>query len=210
MGDADGFVFGEEAGCADAFLSGYIVDLWRFSACVAGHVFLPAHTATVGAESLRSVAWEVPEAEFVVGHREHARSKLLVVGLACAGYVTGAPTGVDAFPLAVVDLDCVPSVIGVFGRQRGPRRQGGGESEALAMTADDDGFHAGFGGYSGEETGVAFTDGKACGEGGSGSRGLDIVIEEGYDVILDVVMEPGEDTASLVGWRWEWGGQLGG
>ena len=56
------------------------------------------------------------------------------------------------------------------------------------MTADDDGFETAFGSDGGEETGVAFADGEACLEGGEGGRGFDGVIEEGDDVVGDVVV----------------------
>ena len=67
------------------------------------------------------------------------------------------------------------------------------------MTADDDGFETAFGGDGGEETRVAFADGEARLEGGEWGRRLDGVVEEGDDVIGDVVVEPGEDAAGFVG-----------
>ena len=59
------------------------------------------------------------EAEIVVGHGEHFGRELFVVGLAGTGDVSGAPAGVDGFPVAVVDLDGVPGVVGAFGGHGG-------------------------------------------------------------------------------------------
>ena len=67
------------------------------------------------------------------------------------------------------------------------------------MTADDDGFETAFGGDGGEEAGVAFADGEARLEGGDWGGRLDGVVEEGDDVVGDVVVEPGEDAAGFVG-----------
>ncbi len=86
------------------------------------------------------------QAKVVVGHGEHFGRELLVVGLACAGDVAGAPAGVDGFPVAVVDLYGVPGVVGGFGGHGRAGGEGGGEAEAFAVAAYDDRFEAGFAG----------------------------------------------------------------
>ena len=67
------------------------------------------------------------------------------------------------------------------------------------MAADDDGLEAGFGGEGGEEASVAFANGEAGGECIGGGGGLDSIVEEGDDVVADVVVEPGEYYAGSVG-----------
>lgn len=114
-GDGDFFVEGEEAGFADAFWAGYVVDLQSLAPGVSCHVFFPAHTATVGAEGLGSIGGEMTNAEIVIRHGEHAWCELFVVGLAGAGDVAGTPAAVNELPLAVINLHGVPGVIGVFG-----------------------------------------------------------------------------------------------
>lgn len=125
--------------------------------------------------------------------------EFLGVSLFADADVPGAPAGVDEFPFAVVDLDGVPGVGAVFGWDRLAGLEGG-EAGAFAMAADDEGFEAGFGGYSGEKTGVAFADSEAGGESVGGSGGFDGVVAEGDDVVRDIVVKPGKDGAGLVGW----------
>ena len=76
------------------------------------------------------------------------------------------------------------------------------------MAADDDGFEAGFGGYGGEEAGIAFADGEAGGEGFGRGGGFDGVIEEGDDIVRDVVVKPGEYYSGFVCYRREGARQL--
>ena len=67
------------------------------------------------------------------------------------------------------------------------------------MAADDDGFEAGFGGEGGEKASEAFADGEAGGERVGWGGWLDSIVEEGDDVVADVVVEPGEYGAGFVG-----------
>ena len=148
---------------------------------------------------MRSVRGKVAEAEVVVGHGEHLRGELLVIGLASPFDVAGAPAGVDGFPIAIVDFHGIPGVVGILCRNRRAGCERGGESKALAMATYHYGLKTSFCGKSSEEACVAFTDGEAAGECGSGCGRFDSVVEEGNHVVLDIVMQPGEYTASLIG-----------
>lgn len=74
------------------------------------------------------------------------------------------------------------------------------------MAADDDAFEPGFGGEGGEKACVAFADGEAGGEGGGRGGGFEVVVEEGVDVVGDVVVQPDENCAGFVGGGGERGG----
>ncbi len=72
------------------------------------------------------------------------------------------------------------------------------EPEAFSMASNDYRFKPDLGGESREECGVAFADGKSCRESVGRSRGFDGVVEEGDDVVGDVVVKPGEDSTGFV------------
>ena len=76
------------------------------------------------------------------------------------------------------------------------------------MAADYEGFEADFRSDSGEEGGVSFADGEAGGEGGAGGGRFDSVVEEGHNVVKDVVVKPGEDCSGFVGERRKWSCEL--
>lgn len=145
------------------------------------------------------------EAKFVVGHCEHPRGEFLGVGLACTGDVAGAPASIDDLPLAVINFDCVPGVIGILGGEWDTWFKGFVTAEAFAVAAYDNRFHASFSSYGCVEACVAFAHGKTGIEGGCGGGGFEVVTEEGDDVVCHIVVEPGEDTAGLVGGRGERG-----
>lgn len=146
--------------------------------------------------------------KLVVRHREETRGEVLVVRLATAADVPSTPTAIDKLPFAVIDLDGVPCVALGFRRQGCARRQSS-ETIAFSMASNDYRFEPGLGGESREEGGVAFADGKSCREGVGRSRGFDSVVEEGDDVVGDVVVKPGEDSTGFVRYRGERGGELG-
>lgn len=171
-------------------------------------VFGPLHGESVGAVEEGFIVREMAEAKFVVGHCEMPGCEFLRVFLFVEADVARAPAGVDEFPFAVVDFDGVPGVVHAFGGD-GLTRFERGETGAFAVAGYDEGFEAGFCGEGGEEAGVAFADGEACGEGVGWGGGLDAVVAEGFDVVGDVMVEPGEDCAGLVGGgRGEGGGEL--
>lgn len=189
---------GTNAAFADAFALGHAgEDADGLALRVAHDVGFPTNGAAVRAEPVRAIGREVTQAEFVIGHGEHARGEVFRVRLPGPVDVSRAPAAVQKFPFPVVDLDGVPCVCAVLPRDGVPRFQRG-EGIPLAVAADDDGFETGFRSDGGEEAGVAFADGQTGGEGRGRGGGLDIVVEEGDGVVGDVVVEPGEDAAGLI------------
>ncbi len=205
---------GAEAGFGEAFLLGCAgVDghgLCGGGATGAEDVLLPRDLrATVGAMEEGFVGGEVAKAELVIGHGEMTGSELFGVLLVADADVAGAPAGVDELPFTVVNLDGVPGVGAVFGRD-GLAGLEWRETGAFAVPADDERLETGFGGEGSEETGVTFADGEAGGQSPGGSRGSDGVVAEGDDVVGDIMVEPGEDSSGLVSWRGERRDELGG
>lgn len=66
------------------------------------------------------------------------------------------------------------------------------------MATDDDRFETSCCSYGSEEASITFADGKPAHQGRSWGGGLDAIIEEGFDVVGYIVVEPGEDCAGLV------------
>lgn len=203
-------VAGLDLGYGDAFFVGDAGEgvQGRAEAGFADDVVFPGWVGgAIGAEEVGFVLWVVAEAEFGVGHCEEGWREGFVIGLAFAADVAGTPAGVNEFPFAVVDFDGVPRVaLGHRGDGRAWRE--GGEAVAFSVAADDDGFEAGFGGYGGEEAGIAFANGEAGGKGFGRGGGFDGVVEEGDDIVRDVVMKPGEDRSGFVCCRREGTRQL--
>ena len=122
---------------------------------------------------------------------------MLVIGLTLPIDITGTPTTVDELPLSVVNLDSIPSMRRVFRRKwcaRGQCRK----TESFAVATNDDRFETRRCSYGGKETSIPFADGKPTHEGRSRGGRLDAVVEEGFDVVGYVMVEPGEDCAGLV------------
>ena len=67
-----------------------------------------------------------------------------IVWLTPAADVTGAPAGIDQFPLSVVNFDGVPSVTLGLGWYWVAGLEGR-EAESFTVAADDYGFKPGFG-----------------------------------------------------------------
>lgn len=109
--DGDFQVLGEKLGVGQSFRSRMAVGSSFLRAVVAGDVLLPRHAAAIGAEELRFVGGEMPEAEFVVRHGKVVGAEVFIVRLSCAVDVTGTPAAVNQFPFAVVNLDGVPRVV---------------------------------------------------------------------------------------------------
>lgn len=99
-------------------------------------------------------------AELVVGHGEPGGREVAVIGLAGALDVAGTPAWIDEFPCTAVDSDSVPGVAGDVACWEGIARFEGGETVALAVTADDYALEASGGSESSEESSVAFADCK--------------------------------------------------
>jgi len=70
---------------------------------------------------------------------------------------------------------------------------------AFAVPADDDAFEACGRRERCEERGVAFADGEPAAQRAGWCRGLHFVGEEGFGVVVDVMVQPGEDGARFVG-----------
>lgn len=141
-------------------------------------------------------------ADDLVGEVKHLRAELLVV-LVVGTEVAGAPAGVDDLPLAAVDADRVPGVVGFFGRER---RAGGGIPVAVPLTvaADEDALEPGGVGNGFVHLCVALAHGFAAEDLLGGRRVVrSAVVEEAVDVVSHVVVAPGEDGAGLVGGRVE-------
>lgn len=203
-----------EAGFGEAFFFGFAGvhghGLCGGGAIGAEDVFFPRNLrAAVGAVEEGFVGGEVAEAELVIRHGEMARGEFLSVFLVADADVAGAPAGVDELPFTVVDLDGVPGVSAVFGRD-GLAGLEWRETGAFAVAADDEGLETGFGGEGSEETSVTFADGEAGGKSPGGSRGFDGLVAERDDVVCDIVVEPGEDSTGLVSWGGERRDELGG
>lgn len=66
------------------------------------------------------------------------------------------------------------------------------------MPGDEHRFETGVKGQLSEELCIALADGEAGVERGGGGASLNVVCEEGVDVVADVVVEPGEDCAGFV------------
>ena len=163
------------------------------------HVLLPGDAGpAVEAVEPRAVLGEVAGAELVVVHGEELRLEVALVRHAGPLHVAGAPAAVDQLPLAVVDAHRVPRVargVGWDGRAR-PQRC---VAVAFAVPADDDAFEACGRRERCEERGVAFADGEPAAQRAGGCRGLHVVGEEGFGVIVDVVVQPSEDGTRFVG-----------
>ena len=204
-GDGEAEVLGEEVGIVEAFGRGDVaVDADEFAAGIADDVFFPGDARTaVGAEEVVFVGWEVAETEFVVVHCEMAGGEVFVVGFAFPLDVACAPAAVNQFPFAVVDSDGVPSVGGVFGRD-GCAWSQGRKAVAFPVAANDNAFKACFTCYGGEEARVALTDRQAGGESRGGSRRFYSVIEKGFHVVRNVMMEPCKNCTGFVGKGREW------
>ena len=204
-GDVDGAAGGLEAGAADALTLEVAVEHLgpRVGARVGEDVVLPGDVAAVGAVLAPAVGRVVGEAEFGVVESELGRVEEGFVGFPGAGDDAGAPAAVDQLPAArhaaVREVDGVPGVAGAEGGHRGAGGEGS-VAVAFAVAADDEGLETAVGGEGGEEAGVAFADGEAALKRAGRRGGLDIVGEEGVDVVGDVIMEPGEDASRLVGW----------
>lgn len=122
--------------------------------------------------------------ELLVGVCEVMRRENLLV--LRAAEIPCSPTGVDGLPDTVVDSNCVPSMAA---RGRGHRFcVGTVPTVTFTVPTDHDGFQAGIHGHGGEEAGESFTDGQTGTEGAGRSRSLDVVVEEGFDIISDVVV----------------------
>lgn len=137
------------------------------------------------------------EPEFVIRHREELGGEVLVVRLAAAADVASAPAAIDELPFAVIDFDGVPCVALFFGRERCVGLQSG-ETIAFSVASDDDRFEPDLGGERGEESGVAFADGESGCESVGWCGGLHGVVEEGDDVVGDVVVQPSEYSSGFV------------
>lgn len=76
------------------------------------------------------------------------------------------------------------------------------------MAADNDRLKTSRGSYSGKEASIAFANSESSHEGRSRGGRLDAIIEEGFNIVGYVVVEPGEDRTGLVCGRREGGGEL--
>lgn len=106
----------------------------------------------------RSIGWEMAKTKFVIIHGEVPCSESLVVFLLPKADRASTPTGVDKFPLAIVDLDGVPGMGAIFSRD-GLTWLKRGEAGAFSMATNDEGLEAGVGSDGGEEASIAFADG---------------------------------------------------
>ena len=79
--DGDLEVLGQEFRRRQALLGGHVrEDPHAGAALVAQDIFLPGHCAAVGEVKMRSVAWEMGEAEFFVVHGEMVGLEGALVG----------------------------------------------------------------------------------------------------------------------------------
>ena len=78
------------------------------------------------------------------------------------------------------------------------------------MTANDNRLKASRCSYSGKEASIAFANSKPAREGRSRGGRLDAIVEEGFNVVGYIVVEPREDRTGLVCGRRERVGELGG
>lgn len=134
---------------------------------------------------------------------------MLVVRLALPVDITGTPTAVDEFPLSIINLHGVPSMSRVLRRHWCARRQSG-ETESFAVATNNDRFETSLCSYGSEEASIAFADCKPAHEGRSRGGGLNTIVEEGFDIVGYIMVEPGEYCAGLINGRRERSGELGG
>ena len=101
--------------------------LWPLHAVVAAEdIFFPAElSATVSAEKVSFVRWEVLEPKIVVALRKLTGIETFCIGLTRAIDDAGTPTCVQKLPFAIVDLHRVPSMVHVERRERLPGCKGG-------------------------------------------------------------------------------------
>lgn len=204
-GDRESCISGKELMLGDAFGHGDLAKSTdRLTAGVAHDILRPRNLrAAVGTEEMVLVRGKMPETELVIVGSEVTGGKLLLVGLTLAADVAGAPTGIDEFPLAVVNFHGAPSMVSALGWDQ-TTRWNRIKAVSLTVTANHDTPHSGFAGDGGEETGIAFADCQTAGEGRCRGRRLNAIVEEGVDIVRYIMMKPCEDDTGLVCCGWEW------
>ena len=145
-------------------------------------------------------------AKLLVRHREQVRPEVLAVAFLPADRAR-APGRIHQLPAAVVEPDGRPGVVA------GVCRHGGVGSqrlvpESFAVPADDDALEPGVRRERGVQAGVPLAHGNAGGKGRGRRRLLDGAVEVVVRVVGDVVVQPGEDDARLVGEAVKGRGQL--
>lgn len=186
------------ANAVDAFAAA--VDLHVFAWAVGGRVGpapLPVLLKRWGARDVE-VPWVVgvvPLAKFLVGHGELGGIKGLCVCFGGFVDVACAPAWIAQLPDAVVNLDGGPGVPCWAAGWKGCALD---VAKALAVADNDDSLEAAVCCESNEESGVALADGKSGGKSGRWRGRFDVVGEEGFGVVCDIVVQPDEDGSSLV------------
>lgn len=143
-----------EGTAANAVLFGAAVDLdgvtTRRVIRVCNNVLFPANSRSpIVTEEVIPVGGKVFEAEVIVGHSKPLRREVLLVRRSLAFNRPSTPARVNQFPLATVNLDCIPGMVAVERRHgfAGSKRL---VAEAFTVTRYLDGFQTSMSGKTSE------------------------------------------------------------
>lgn len=185
----------------DAFLESVSIPLWPLSTGRSHYILLPRGDASIISEKVPSIFWEMLPSKQLITHR-----KLRCVELPFVSAIVKmprAPTGVDQLPIAIVDPHGVPGVSGSVARWWRLAIFDSLESKTLAMPSYHDALQPCTLGDGFVGSGVSFTDSEARENSVTSRTSPRTAGKEASNVVVDVMMAPSKNCASLIRWRGE-------